>query len=59
VAQAEIEMLRSGYEAVNRGDRLLNAGTYRGRAEISRFFEDQRGFESCPAISLPGVPGQV
>jgi ketosteroid isomerase-like protein len=60
MAQAEIEMVRSAYEAVNRGDwdaafrhahsdfewktddRLLNAGTYRGRAEISRFLEDQR-----------------
>jgi uncharacterized protein len=60
MGRAEIEMLRSAYEAVNRGDwdaafrhahsgfewktddRLPNAGTYRGRAEISRFFEDQR-----------------
>lgn len=69
MAQAEIEMVRSAYEAVNRGDwdaafrhahsdfewktddRLLNAGTYRGRAEISRFLEDQREpFEDMFAV---------
>jgi ketosteroid isomerase-like protein len=60
MTRAEIEMLRSGYEAANRGDwdaafrdlhsdfewktddRMLNAGTYRGRAEVLRFLEDQR-----------------
>src|SRR5918996_794533 len=60
MTQSEIEMVRAGYEAVNRGDwdaafrhthsdfewksddRLLNAGTYRGREEIQRFLADQR-----------------
>jgi uncharacterized protein len=58
--RAEVEMLRAGYEAMNRGDwdaafglthsdfewktddRLPNAGTYRGREEITRFLADQR-----------------
>jgi uncharacterized protein len=56
--EAEIEMLRSGYEAFNRGDwdavfdfappdfelqtaeRVINPGTYHGREEARRFFED-------------------
>jgi ketosteroid isomerase-like protein len=60
MGRAEIEILQSAYEAVNRGDwdatfrhahsgfewktddRLPNAGTYRGRTEISRFLKDQR-----------------
>ena len=60
MGRAEIERLRSAYEAVNSGDwdaafrhahpdfewktddRVPNAGTYRGPAEISRFFKDQR-----------------
>jgi uncharacterized protein len=60
MGRAEIEILRSAYEAANRGDwdatflhahsgfewktddRLPNAGTYRGRTEISRFLKDQR-----------------
>lgn len=58
--RAEVEMLRAGYEALNRwdldaafrlthsdfewttDDRLLNAGTYRGREEITRLLVDQR-----------------
>jgi hypothetical protein len=56
--QAEIAMLRTGYEAFNRGDwdavfelgppdfelqtaeRVISPGTYRGREEARRFFED-------------------
>jgi ketosteroid isomerase-like protein len=56
--QAEKEILRTGYEAFNRGDwdavfefappdfelqtadRVINAGTYHGREEARRFFED-------------------
>jgi ketosteroid isomerase-like protein len=58
MTQAEIETLRTGYEAFNRGDwealfklgppdfelqtaeRALSPGTYRGREEALRFFED-------------------
>ena len=58
MSQAEIETLRTGYEAFNRGDwnalfelgppdfelqtaeRAISPGTYRGRDEARRFFED-------------------
>jgi hypothetical protein len=65
MSEENVEIVRRGYEAFNRGDwdagfanaaadfewetdpRLPNAGIYRGRAEIQRFFEDQAApFES-------------
>ncbi len=59
MSDANLEIVRKGYAAFNRGDwdagfadaapdfewetdmRLPNAGIYRGRVEIQRFFEDQ------------------
>jgi len=65
MSEENVELLRDGYAAFNRGDwdagfgraaadfewetdaRLPNAGVYRGRAELQRFFEDQAApFES-------------
>jgi uncharacterized protein len=58
MSQADIETLRLGYEAFNRGDweaafraahpdvelktadRVTSPGTYRGREEVKRFFDD-------------------
>jgi ketosteroid isomerase-like protein len=58
MSQADIETLRAGYEAFNRGDwdavfrgahpdfelktadRVTSPGTYRGHAEVTRFFSD-------------------
>jgi ketosteroid isomerase-like protein len=58
MSQAAIDMLRTGYAAVSRGDwdaalefvhpdlelqtadRVVSPGTYRGAAEVRRFFED-------------------
>ncbi len=69
MSQENVEVLRNGYAAFNRGDweagfasvtadfewetdsRLPNAGIYRGRADIQRFFEDQAApFESSVIV---------
>ena len=68
MSQQDIEMLRGGYAAFNRGDRtamlsraapdielipadrVTHPGTYRGVAEISRFFQDL--FEPFEEISI-------